>query len=95
MPRGSRPGERRGGRKTGTPNKITADVKELARKYGPEVIAGFARLFREADSDAARIAAGKELLDRGYGKAAQPLGGGADGTEAIKHVFGWLPSDTS
>jgi hypothetical protein len=27
MPRGSRPGERRGGRKKGTPNKATASVK--------------------------------------------------------------------
>jgi len=29
MPRGSKPGERRGGRKKGTPNKLTASVKEL------------------------------------------------------------------
>ncbi len=28
MPRGSRPGERRGGRKRGTPNKITRSLKE-------------------------------------------------------------------
>ena len=27
MPRGSRPGERRGGRKKGTPNTLTASVK--------------------------------------------------------------------
>jgi hypothetical protein len=27
--RGSKPGERRGGRKAGTPNKITADVKGM------------------------------------------------------------------
>lgn len=29
MARGSRPGERRGGRKPGTPNKITADVRAM------------------------------------------------------------------
>lgn len=28
MPKGSRPGERRGGRKKGTPNKVTATIKE-------------------------------------------------------------------
>lgn len=28
MPRGSKPGERRGGRKAGTPNKATAEAKE-------------------------------------------------------------------
>lgn len=27
--RGSKPGERRGGRKPGTPNKLTADVKDM------------------------------------------------------------------
>jgi hypothetical protein len=27
MPRGSKPGEHRGGRKKGTPNKLTAEVK--------------------------------------------------------------------
>lgn len=28
MPRGSKPGERRGGRQKGTPNKFTADVRQ-------------------------------------------------------------------
>jgi hypothetical protein len=35
MPRGSKPGERRGGRQKGTPNKATAEVKVLAQKYAP------------------------------------------------------------
>lgn len=38
------------------------------------------------------MAAINTILDRAYGKAAQPIGGG-DGTEPIKHLFGWLPSD--
>lgn len=29
MPRGSRPGERRGGRKRGTPNKDTAELRDM------------------------------------------------------------------
>lgn len=37
-----------------------------------------ARLAKEADSDAAKIAAGRELLDRGYGKATQPIAGDDD-----------------
>jgi hypothetical protein len=32
MPRGSKPGERRGGRQKGTPNRVTAEVKALAHK---------------------------------------------------------------
>lgn len=29
MPRGAKPGERRGGRAKGTPNKVTAEVREV------------------------------------------------------------------
>jgi len=29
MPGGSAPGERRGGRVAGTPNKLTADIKDM------------------------------------------------------------------
>lgn len=66
------------GRKAGQPNHATADVKALARGYGPEVIEGFAKIFREGESEQARIAAGKELLDRAYGKATQPIAGDDD-----------------
>jgi hypothetical protein len=71
MSRGSKPGERRGGRQKGTPNKVTAPIKELARQYVPEVLPELARLATKAESEAARVAAIKELLDRAYGKAAQ------------------------
>ena len=69
---GRRPGS---GRKKGTPNKVTAEIKELAQKYGPEAIAELARLATQAESEAARVAAIKELLDRGYGRAVQPIEG--------------------
>lgn len=80
------------GRPKGALNKVTAEVKELAQKHGPDAIKTLAKLAKGADSDAAKIAACRELLDRAYGKAAQPVGGG-DGTEAIKHLFGWLSND--
>ncbi len=70
MPRGSRPGEHRGGRKAGTPNHATAEVKALARQHGPAAITELARLSSEAESEQARVAAIKELLDRAYGKSA-------------------------
>jgi hypothetical protein len=69
---GRRPGA---GRKKGTPNKVTAEIKQLAQKYGPEAIAELARLATQAESEAARVAAIKELLDRGYGRAVQPIEG--------------------
>jgi hypothetical protein len=70
--RGRRPGS---GRKKGTPNKVTAEIKELAQKYGPEAIAELARLATNAESEAARVAACRELLDRGNGRAVQPIQG--------------------
>lgn len=41
--RGSRPGERRGGRKKGTPNKLTATVKEC-----------FEQVFKDLQADPAK-----------------------------------------
>ena len=69
---GKRPGS---GRKQGTPNKITAEIKELAHEYGPMAIKELARLAVKAESEAARLAAIKELPDRGYDKAMQPIQG--------------------
>lgn len=57
------------GRKAGVPNKATREIKALAQQHGPEAIAELARLAKSAESEQARTAAIKELLDRGYGKA--------------------------
>lgn len=98
MARGSQPGERRGGRQKGTPNKATADVKALAQKHAPAAITELARLATKAESEAARVSAIKELLDRAYGKSKQPLVGGHDDDTPIKTVtrielIGVRPSD--
>ena len=74
MPAGSKPGERRGGRKAGTPNKVTADVRALAQKYGPKALNTLAKIMDGSEQPAAaRVSAAKELLDRAYGKAPQPF----------------------
>ena len=67
---GRRPGA---GRKPGVPNKLTADVKALASEYGPEALQTLVHIMTEGESEQARIAAAKELLDRGYGKPQQSL----------------------
>ena len=41
---GSKPGERRGGREAGTPNKATADLKERLIELGCDPIEGMARI---------------------------------------------------
>ena len=75
MPRGAKPGERRGGRKAGTPNKVTAEIKALAAEHAPAIIKELVRLATKAKNEATRVAAGKELLDRAFGKAPQALVG--------------------
>jgi hypothetical protein len=52
---------------------VTADIKALAQNYGPEAIEELVRILRNSENDNARIAAVKELLDRGFGKAAQAV----------------------
>jgi hypothetical protein len=58
MPRGSRPGERRGGRSKGTPNRATVEraaiaariadeVKMRGQKLGKELLAKYAQVFDE------------------------------------------------
>jgi hypothetical protein len=68
----------RSGNPGGRP-KIVADVRDLARQHAPGAIKELARLCLKARSEAVRVAAIKELLDRGYGRAVQfGLGSGGD-----------------
>lgn len=71
MAKGSAPGERRGGRQKGTLNRATADIKALAQQYTGEAIKTLAEIMRTSENDTARIAASKELIDRGHGKSVQ------------------------
>ena len=72
--RGSKPGERRGGRQAGTPNKVTATLKEYAEPFTAEAIDGLVALARNTKTPAAaRVAAWREVLDRGAGKPSQAL----------------------
>jgi uncharacterized protein YfcZ (UPF0381/DUF406 family) len=64
-------GRKTGGRQKGTPNKATADIKALAMKHAEDAMKELARLATGAESEAARVAAIKELFDRGFGKAKQ------------------------
>lgn len=67
---GKRPGA---GRKPGVPNRVTADIKALAQSFGAEAIEKLMNIVRESENDAAKISAIKELLDRGFGRAAQAV----------------------
>lgn len=67
---GKRPGA---GRPKGAHNKATADVKAAAQQYTDEALKALAAIMRDSESDAAKVAAIKELLDRGHGKPKQSL----------------------
>ena len=62
-----------GGRQKGTPNKITTDVRELARQYAPEALAELAKLSTGAENENVRVAASNAILDRAWGKPAQAV----------------------
>lgn len=62
-----------GGRKKGTPNKSTAEIKELAAQYGPAAVATLAHLMFNAETEQLKKDASVELLNRGYGRAPQQI----------------------
>lgn len=62
-----------GGRVKGTPNKSTAEIKELAQTYSTDALKTLATIMLTSENDTAKIAAAKELLDRGYGKPTQAM----------------------
>ena len=53
--------------------KVLGEVQELARQYAPTAIVELARLALKAKNETARIAAIRELLDRGYGRSRQAM----------------------
>ena len=71
---------------------VTADVRLLAREYGRDAMLELVRLVKEGKAEGTRVAAIKELLDRGYGKSPQPLTGDDDPSASpIRMTVEWLP----
>jgi hypothetical protein len=56
------------GRKSGREAKAAAEIRKAAQGYGRRAMAILWAIASAAESDNARIAACKEILDRGYGK---------------------------
>jgi hypothetical protein len=57
-----------GGRKKGTPNKVSTALQEAAQAYTPAALETLRKICVDGESEAARVAAANSLLDRGYGK---------------------------
>jgi len=65
---GKRPGS---GRKRGTPNKSTFELKKAAARYGDEALKTLMAIIRNPETPVnVTVSACKEVLDRGFGKPA-------------------------
>lgn len=65
------------GRPKGAKDRLTreagATISEMARAYTDDALAALVKIARSGESEAARVSAANALLDRAYGKAAQPV----------------------
>lgn len=95
VPANQRKSNRRGGRRAGAGRKkgsfvkLTESVRAIALEYGPDAMAQLARIAEHSPSDAARVSACREILDRAYGKAPQPIVGD-EARPIVIHAIKWL-----
>jgi hypothetical protein len=75
----------RSGNPGGRP-RVVRELRELARQHAPEAIRELARLATKAKSETARVVAIRELLDRGYGKPTQFVGGDENAGPINNHI---------
>ena len=85
-------GRKTGGRKMGTPNKVTADLQEAAQAYTPAALKTLNEICVGGESEAARVAAANSLLDRGHGRPTTRVS--ADMTHNPGKVLGKPISET-
>jgi hypothetical protein len=68
-------------------SKAAAQIKALARRHTRAAIKVLAAIMNQSDGPAtARVSAAQALLDRGWGKATQPIGGEEGGLAVIARI---------
>jgi hypothetical protein len=68
-------------------SKTAAQIKALARRHTRAAIKVLAGIMNQADGPAtARVSAAQALLDRGWGKASQPITGEEDGLAVLARI---------
>jgi hypothetical protein len=81
------------GRRIGTPNKSTSELRAMAQEYGPAAIAFYVSVLNDQTRMVeTRMLAAKELLDRGYGKASQAISVQVQ-APPVPPYFDWLPPE--
>ncbi len=78
-------GRKTGGRRKGTPNKVTAEIKAAFQKHGDELVQALLALTK-SDDERVRLGAIQACLDRGWGRPAQAVQVGAD-PDSVPVVF--------
>ena len=69
------------------PGKAAGEIKALAKKHSKAAIKVLAAIMNQADGPAtARVSAAQALLDRGWGKAAQPVAGEEGGVPVLSRI---------
>ena len=63
-------GKKTGGRQKGSKNIISTDIRYLAQTYGQDAITVLYKLMMNSKQDMVKLNAAREILDRGFGKAA-------------------------
>lgn len=66
-------------------SKAPTDIRSLARSHTESAINTLAGISSNGKSEAARVSASIALLERGWGKPAQPVEGTEDGPP-IQHI---------
>ncbi len=67
-----------GGSRRGKPNEVTQAMRDLARPYVPLALGTIVGLARRGESQAIRLAASKEILNRCFGKPGRQEGTAPD-----------------
>lgn len=66
-------------------SKSLTEIRSLARSYTEMAIQSLAGIAQNGESESAKVAAANALLDRGWGKPAQPIENGDDGAFELIH----------
>jgi hypothetical protein len=65
--------------------KTPTEIRSLARAHTEEAINCLVGVMRNSTNDGAKVSAAEKLMDRGWGKPAQPIENGDDGAFELIH----------
>ena len=65
--------------------KTPTDIRSLARSHTEAAINALVGILHNSTSDPAKVSAANAILDRGWGKAPQPIENGENGAFELLH----------